>query len=80
MAADDSSKVEFIVRPSSTQFCAAAAVLARNGLVDEQTGRPTENGRVALEYAFLSTPERAALLAEAVAETRQRTPSNLNYL
>ena len=69
-----------IIQPSANQFSIAAAVLAKNGLVDEQTGKLTEKGRIALEYSFLGTPERVALLAEAVLETRKSGLSNLDYL
>ena len=58
--------MDLIIRPSRKQLHVAAAQLVRNGLVEEQTGRLTAAGEVALDYAFLGTPERAGLLADAV--------------
>ena len=66
MSADLFPKVDLIIKPSTRQLNIAAALLIKNGLVDEMTGRLTESGAHALEESYLGTPERAALLAEAL--------------
>ena len=77
---NNSTTIELIVRPAQTQLCRAAAALVRNHLVDERTGLLTELGRIALEYAFLGTPERAALLAGAIQEARGKAHSDTCHL